>query len=438
MLTAFKNLKNGLLLLLCIQAYANSFAHAAQWAIPLAGNTFRTSPNVGRLPTDGSGERQHLLAWKDTAEVFSIYFHVDRAAEIKLAVKARVPQGHSILKFMFNKEAFQKEFNGTELREHTIGRITAADAGYCRIDMKGIKRTGELFAEVKDLIVASETEGVKISFVMNNEGGMFYWGRRGPSVHLRYDVPHDHHSEFAYSEITVPEGYDQIGSYFMANGFSQGYFGIQVNSDKERRVLFSVWSPFKTDNPKEIPLDQKIIALGYGPDVQMGEFGNEGSGGQSFLQYPWEAGVRYRFLTQIKPDGKGNTIYAAWFSEADAKQWRLIAKFQRPNTNTYLTGFHSFLENFDPSHGHLERRGHYSNQWVRDVNGKWFECTSSRFSVDPTGKDRHRLDFSGGSDGNHFYLRNGGFFHDPVEIGARFRRDSNEQQIPRFDIESLP
>ncbi|MCY2976646.1 MAG: DUF3472 domain-containing protein [Planctomycetota bacterium] len=444
MLMAFRVLKNGLLLLLCFLAYANSFAHAAQWAIPLAGNTFLTSPNIGRLPTDGSGERQHLLAWKDSDEVFSIYFHVDRAAEIELAVNARVPQGHSQLEFMFDKKAFQKEvafqkeMKGTELREHSIGRITVAEAGYCRIDLKGIKRTGELFTEVKDLIVASETEGVKVSFVNNNEGGMFYWGRRGPSVHLRYEVPQNQQCEFAYSEITVPEGYDPIGSYFMANGFSQGYFGIQVNSDKERRVLFSVWSPFKTDNPKDIPPDQKIIALGHGPDVQMGEFGNEGSGGQSYLRYPWKAGVRYRFLTQIKPDGKGNTIYAAWFSEADAKQWRLIAKFQRPYTNTHVTGFHSFLENFDPNHGHLERCGHYSNQWVRGVNGTWYECTSSRFSVDPTGRDRHRLDFSGGSDGDHFYLRNGGFFHEPVEIGAKFRRDSNKQQMPGFDIESLP
>jgi hypothetical protein len=34
--------------------------------------------------------------------------------------------------------------------------------------------------------------------------------------------------EWFYSELTVPEGSDVIGSYFMANGFSEGYFGIQV------------------------------------------------------------------------------------------------------------------------------------------------------------------------------------------------------------------
>ena len=56
----------------------------------------------------------------------------------------------------------------------------------------------------------------------------------------------------------VPEGNDVLGSYFMANGFAQGYFGIQVNSPTERRILFSVWSPFHTDDPSEIP-DQAIL-----------------------------------------------------------------------------------------------------------------------------------------------------------------------------------
>lgn len=52
--------------------------------------------------------------------------------------------------------------------------------------------------------------------------------------------------EWFYSEITVPKSNDVIGSYFMANGFAEGYFGIQVNSASERRVLFSVWSPYSS------------------------------------------------------------------------------------------------------------------------------------------------------------------------------------------------
>ena len=78
----------------------------------------------------------------------------------------------------------------------------------------------------------------------------------------------------------------------MANGFGEGYFGMQVNSENERRILFSVWSPFKTDNPKEIPDDHKITLNKVGQQVKTGEFGNEGSGGQSYMKYNWSAWAR--------------------------------------------------------------------------------------------------------------------------------------------------
>ncbi len=405
---------------------------AAQWTIPVAGNLFRTAPEVG------NGSRRNQLVWKDSSEVFSIYFRVNRSAVLDLSIKARVPDGLSNLSVSFNKQSFKIELNGTEFAEHKIGQINVDDAGYCRIDLQGLDRTGDVFAEVTDLIATSTADGVELDYVKTNEGQMFYWGRRGPSVHLRYEVPRELEVEYAYSEITVPSGQDPIGSYFMANGFGEGYFGIQVNSARERRVLFSVWSSFKTDNPKDIPADQRIVPLDKGPEVKLGEFGNEGSGGQSYLVFPWQSGVTYRFLTQVKPDGEGNTVYACWFGEVNTNTWRLIARFRRPKTNTYLVGFHSFLENFDPSRGHMERRGLHGNVWIRDVEERWHECTSGRFSVDATGKGRHRLDYASGSEGGLFFLRNGGFFNDTVTPGSLFTRSSTAQKKPTIDFVSLP
>ena len=183
-----------------------------------------------------------------------------------------------------------------------------AAAGYVRVDFQGVERTGDVFAEISELLISSDTDNLKVDFVRDNKGNMFYWGRRGPSVHLSYQVPKDRKLRYSYSEITVPKGQDPLGTFYMANGFGQGYFGMQVNGPKERRVLFSVWSPFKTDNPKDIPKEQRIVALARGPEVHIGEFGNEGSGGQSYLVYPWKAGKTYRFLTKVEPDGMGNTV----------------------------------------------------------------------------------------------------------------------------------
>lgn len=293
---------------------------------------------------------------------------------------------------------------------------------------------------MRDLVIDVADEAAVVDFVRSNEGGMFYWGRRGPSVHLSYETPTDHPLQYAYSEITVPAGLDVQGSYFMANGFSQGYFGMQVNGPTERRVLFSVWSPFSTDNPREIPEDQRVVKLAAGPDVHVGEFGNEGSGGQSFLVYPWEAGRTYRFLTEVLPDPEapGQTRFTAWFNDKQRQEWRLIASFRRPQTTSHLAGFHAFLENFDPSYGHLTRGADYGNVWVRDIAGGWHECTVARLSADATAQGRHRLDYDGGAAGDHFFLRNCGFFSETGTVGKRFTRDSIAADEPDVDVASLP
>jgi hypothetical protein len=267
---------------------------------------------------------------------------------------------------------------------------------------------------------------------------MFYWGRRGPSVHLTYELPADRKLQYAYSEITVPGGEDPIGSYFMANGFAEGYFGIQVNSPHERRVLFSVWSPFRTDNPRDIPEDQRVVLLARGPEVKTGEFGNEGSGGQSFLVYPWKSNVTYRFLTEVKPDGEGSTTFTSWFGDKSASEWRLIASFRRPKTHTHLRRFHSFLESFNPAYGHIGRRARYGNVWVRDTDENWHECTKARFSVDATGSGRHRLDFAGRAEGKSFFLRNCGFFNETGKPGDTFTRESTAAEKPQIDFSGLP
>ena len=407
--------------------------YAETWTVPVAGNTFRTTPGPGGRAI----KRNQTLSWNDGNDIHSVFFHVDRAAKLTLSLTAENEASQSTLEIRIGDKRFQSQISG-QMTEYELGHVEMIDAGYVKVDLKGVGRRGKDFGMIQSLIVASDTKELAVDFVRNNEGNMYYWGRRGPSVHLSYHVPKNVDLRYAYSEITVPVGEDPIGSYFMANGFSQGYFGIQVNSATERRVLFSVWSPFKTDNPREVPKDQRIETLRQGNDVHVGKFGNEGSGGQSYLVYPWKAGNTYRFLTKVEPDENGSTVYTSWFGDKSDDEWRLIASFRRPKTDTHLTGFHSFLESFDPSRGHIGRRAHFGNVWVRDVSGKWYECTKAKFSVDATGGNRHRLDFNGGAEGKSFYLRNCGFFSGSATPGTVFERAPSEIDQPKVLMEGLP
>ncbi len=406
----------------------------AEWTVPLAGNAYRTKASEkapGRV--DGEG----ISRWQEGETTFSVYFRADRAAVLDLALRMKVPKGKSEIRVKVDGTSLDQTVTGEGEQEVKLGSVTVKAGGYVKLDLTGVRKDGEVFADVKDLVVESATEGLELNYVRDNVDGRFYWGRRGPSVHLPYVAPAGKTIEYFYNEITVPNGQDPIGSYFMANGFGEGYFGMQVNSPQERRVLFSVWSPFSTDNPKEIPEDQKIKVLAKGAETRTGEFGNEGSGGQSFMLYPWKTGRTYRFLNRVTPDGNGNTKYTAWFFAPETGKWQLVASFLRPKTDKHMTGMHSFLENFSDRNGYLSRAAIYGNQWARDTDGTWHQIVKSGFSGDDIASRKYRLDYAGGVRDGGFFLRNGGFFDEPVKLGSQFERPAGDAKAPEIDFKSL-
>lgn len=406
----------------------------AAWNVPFGGNAFVTSSANGSR----DGLDRGATRWSDPATVVSVYFHVDRACQLSLAARAQQEQGESVLKVAVGEQRWSIPVKSATSQELGIGTIDVAKPGYVRVDLSGQRADAGSFARVSELLVKSATPDVKLHCVKNNEGNMFYWGRRGPSVHMSYEMPRGKNISYSYSEITVKTGDDPAGSYYMANGFGEGYFGIQVKSATERWILFSVWSPFSTNDPKSIPESDRVKLLAKGEGVRGGEFGGEGSGGQSYKIYPWKSGTTYRFLNSAQPDGKGNTIYAAWFGEVGKDGWELIARFSRPKTNKHITGFHSFLENFYDRDGFRERRSLHGNQWVCDTEGQWHELTRARFTTDGTGGGGHRLDFAGGVTEGGFFMRNGGFFSDNVKANQWFERKPTPEKKPVIDFAKLP
>ncbi|MEI6276480.1 MAG: DUF3472 domain-containing protein [Prolixibacteraceae bacterium] len=397
-------------------------------AIPAGGNSFLVSRNAAQ-----EGEKQ---LWQSEDDLKLYFFRTDKDCAMDLYINLAIPDGKSRIMVTIGKKSFKLDLSGKEMQRVRIGKVKVVK-GYVRVEFRGISKAGPVFAELADLEVQCESPGVTLAYVKDNIENRFYWGRRGPSVHLNYELPGGVESEYFYNEVNVPIGEDPEGSYFMANGFGEGYFGIQVNGPQERRILFSVWSPFKTDHPGEIPETDKIKLLAKGEGVYTGEFGNEGSGGQSYYRYPWVAGTTYRFLLKGTPDRKGSTVYKAWFYAPEVAKWKLIASFSRPKTDHYLTRFHSFLENFNDENGYLGRKALYSNQWCRDKSGKWFRLTKARFTADDIARRGYRMDYAGGTEGNCFFLRNGGFFNENTEINSILELKPAEASPPEIDFKGI-
>ena len=127
------------------------------------------------------------------------------------------------------------------------------------------------------------------------------------SVHLGYPAPE---ATAFYNEVAVESSAD--GTYFMACGWSKGYFGIQQLGNGKKLAIFSVWDPAAGDDPRKVPEEKRVKLLHKGEGVRVGRFGNEGTGGQSFFDYDWKPGTAYRFLVTAAADGTAEeTVRAA-------------------------------------------------------------------------------------------------------------------------------
>lgn len=220
------------------------------------------------------------------------------------------------------------------------------------------------------------------------------------SVHLLYPGPE---SVAFYNEVTVNRS--TPGSYFCAEGFGGGYFGIQEQGSGKKVVIFSIWDAHKGNNRNAVPEDVRVKVLDKGPGVRTGRFGGEGTGAQSFLDFDWKIGTTYRFLVTAKPDGP-RTVYTAHFFAPETGKWQLIASFSTLHNGTLLRGYYSFVEDFIRSAKSvtITHEARYGNGWVRLADGKWTPLTQARFSADP----QKLMNIDAGLRGNQFFLATGG------------------------------
>ena len=87
--------------------------------------------------------------------------------------------------------------------------------------------------------------------------------------------------------------------------------------------------------------------------------------------------------------------------------------------------------------GYRNRKAYYTNQWARTADGRWVPLKKARFTCDGTGNQRKRLDYTGGTEGDAFFLSMGGFFDEYMTPGAYFERGGNTTEAPDIDFSTL-
>jgi hypothetical protein len=242
--------------------------------------------------------------------------------------------------------------------------------------------------------------------------------RAARSVHLHYPAPA---ADAFYNELTVEKS--TPGTYFMACGFSHGYFGIQEQSRGRKVVLFSVWDPTRGDDAKKIPLEQRVEILHQDPDVEVKRFGGEGTGGQSFFQYDWKTGETCRFLVRCKVEGE-KSAYSGYFYVPTTKSWKHLVTFRTRTGGDRLTGFYSFVEDFrrDTKSATETRRAAFGNGWMYDGgDAQWKPLLTARFTASGSPTEAKETIDAGQAD-NHFYLQTGGETKTTTTLNSKMER----------------
>ncbi len=359
-----------------------------------------------------------LQNWKNTNQIISYYFYVKKPGTLAIKLNAKNYKQANLVNLSMASKSFKVNIPASKtFKNIKVGSVTIKDTGFYSIQISCTEKRSEvIIADIQSIeLTGTAAEGIHTNTKPR---------RNAASVHLRFPLSDTTKALSFYNEITIPEGADIIHSYYMACGFARGYFGIQVNSKTERRVIFSVWDAGKeVIDRNKVADSNKVQLLANGENVFADGFGNEGTGGHSHFVYDWKAGKTYKMLvTALIDSTKNATIYTGYFYIPELEKWKLIASFKAPYDGKSLRNLYSFNENFVGVNGQLERKAIFSNQWIQNDNGRWIELTKSTFSYDATGKAGDRIDYGGGVNNNQFYLWNGGFKEANAKLGEEFNR----------------
>jgi len=388
------------------------FTLNASAALRVPGFTayFDPRPDGARIST-----RAGVTGWRDPSIRISWFGQFQATGEVNAVIEMRLPEkmeSQLRLTVAGQSRGVTMDGAGTNLVMVRFGSFEIREAGYQRFVLESLNATGQSAGDIETLVLDGPATA-EAQFNLKPR-------RNAASVHLNYPVGKGTNVAAFYCELTGLE--EPVATYYEACGWHRGYFGMQINSATERRIIFSVWdSGGEAISRSKVQDENRVLLVAKGAGVSTGDFGNEGTGGHSHLVYNWKRGVKQRFLVTAQPTNATFTIYTGWWYQPEEKKWNLVSSWRAPKDGSWMRGLYSFSENFGGATGHLRRKALYGNQWIRTDAGEWIELTTASFSCDATGRS-DRLDRFMGIEDGQFFLSHGGFVPGFTKSGERFTR----------------
>lgn len=339
--------------------------------------------------------------WTTDADSARVYVTFNATGDLKVALLAKSPDGPGSVTIHIAGQSLTVHVpQSTTYQRLDAGTVHIASTGITKIQISGTTKPGGYYADCNAILMGG---AAAVNAYYNKSA----W-RTCPAVHIGYNIPSGDTASWFYNEINVAPGSDVIPTFFMANGFYPGYFGIQVNGPGDRRILFSIWSDYNTNDPGQVPSRYAVRLVQKGGLVTTEEaFGNEGTGRHSIAEYDWSTGTTYKFLVHSVPDTGGVTYTGYIFLNGT---WNLIASYYKPVGIYNMAGLYSFIEDFGNGlNSYKGRTMTTQNQWIVTPSGRWVQLTSGYFTSTTHDDVFSRVDYGAAVNGAGYTFFTGGF-----------------------------
>ncbi|SDF51283.1 protein of unknown function [Mucilaginibacter pineti] len=359
--------------------------------------------------------------WTNNADIPRVYVTFNQTGTIATKLLAKSPDGPGVVTIYYDGQIVDVNVpQSNSYQAITVGNLNVPSTGIKYFQIKGKTKPGGYYADVQALIIS----GTPATTAYYNKSTY----RTCPAIHVGYSIPSGNVASWFYNEIKVSTGSDLVNTFFMANGFYGGYFGIQVNSPTERRIIFSVFSDYDGNDPNQVPADYAVRLVSKGSLVTTEEvFGNEGTGRHAIATYSWAANTTYKFLVHSVPDAGGVTYTGFIYLN---NQWKLMAKYYKPISTYNMDGLYSFVEDFGGGLNSYKGRTMLAqNQWIVTPAGSWVQLKNGQFTTTTHDDVFSRVDYGASVSGTGYSMFTGGFVPKTASDYQNFTCNTGTQPV---------
>lgn len=410
-----------------------------EWRIPANSNSYvtflsegaRTASAKDRTAPIAEINRMGIILKNDSLSKASTYIYISKPATSELSLTVL---GEGKLNVSCEGRSFDLDIDAKRWERISVGNLEISSPHYIKIDFRLNSATHPAFIVVRDVILSGLSP--KPIYVSPNYSEHF--GRRGSSVQLFLNDSVIAKADWAYSEVQVADSCDIVGSFYCAQDFNNGSFGLQRHSEEEHRVVFSVWSNVMPKPKNKVSQDASVVLIAKGDSTFVEDLNESGNGKVCYVRYNWRTGETYKFLLHAEHADSLSSDYSAYFYAPERKRWIYISTLRCPSGNVLFPSIYAFVENFLPDEGYRMHKAYFNNFRFRNrENGLWKNVNKVRFSFDDTGRRGIRLDYDGGVERQMFYLRTGGFFGNGIRTVRQLELPASLSDVPPVDIDNF-